>query len=335
MSDKPMIFTFGDPDPILDNYDIGSYLGTVLSVYDRYYLPPIDFSGLCTLMGANAYHGPLLHFKCNQITKFFIPSPFLSYSDLQAAALDFVVLGNCYFQKIYNGFNQVVQLKRLPASVMRVGLDDDVYHRLLTKHNELVGKSIPYQPGEVIQLKRPDPRQDIYGLPEYFGGIQAVLLSEDSTLFRRKFYLNGAHAGYILLTTDANLGDEEIKQLQTQVKDSKGPGNFRSLYINIPRTNNNQREPVKVIPVGNLGTKDEYAAIKEVGEMEMLSMHRVYPGLAAIIPANVSGFGDLRTANEMYWENETIPMQQVFLMLNEVVGRNVVGFREPRFLVSV
>jgi capsid portal protein len=134
--------------------------------------------------------------------------------------------------------------------------------------------------------------------------------------------------GYILVTADANLDEATAKAIENQVKQSKGPGNFRSLYLNIPRANGN-KEPVKIIPVGNIGSKDEFQAIKEVTEMEMLAMHRVYPGLAAIIPANVGGFGDMQKAMQVYHELEVTAMQQVFLELNEVIPGNPVAFKDP------
>lgn len=89
---------------------------------------------------------------------------------------------------------------------------------------------------------------------------------------------------------------------------------------------------MKIIPVGNIGTKDEFQAIKEVTEMEMLAMHRVYPGLVAILPANIGGFGDLQKSMQVYHELEVTAMQQVFLELNERVAGNPVGFREPVWL---
>jgi capsid portal protein len=133
--------------------------------------------------------------------------------------------------------------------------------------------------------------------------------------------------GYILVTNDANLDDDTAKLIEKQVKNAKGPGNFRSLYLNIPRSTS--KEPVQILPVGNISTKDEFQAIKEVTEMEMLAMHRVYPGLAGILPANVGGFGDLDKSMRVYHELEVTAMQQVFLQLNEMVGGNPVRFSEP------
>lgn len=325
---RSMVFSFGDPEPVLTN-NLSDYLGVFLDIGGDYYRPPVDLHGLANLMGANPYHGSILHFKKNMIVKWYQPSALLDTMTLKRAALDFSVMANAYFQKFYDGFGRVVRLGWLPAVSMRPSKKPDVFVKLrdATDPNYHLQPYVEFQPGEVIHIKEPDIQQGIYGVPQYLGGIQSVLLSEDSTLFRRKFFSNGAHMGYILVTTDANLDDETAKAIEAKVKESKGPGNFRSMYLNIPRSNN--KEPVKIIPVGNIGSKDEYQAIKEVTEMEMLAMHRVYPGLVAILPANIGGFGDLLKSMEVYHELEVMAMQQVFLELNERIPGRPVTFKDP------
>ena len=331
---QAMLFSFGDPEPVLST-NVSDYLGIFTDVMGNYYRPPVDLMGLSNLMNANAYHGPILHFKKNMLCKWYQPTPFLSSHEFKRAALDYVVTGNAYLQKFYNSFGQVIRLGWLPALSMRPSRKSGVFVKLLDNSQFNIGQQyIEYQPGEVIHLKEPDIKQSLFGIPQYFGGIQSVLLSEDATLFRRKFYLNGAHMGYILVTADANLDSESAKAIEKAVRDSKGPGNFRSVYINVPRSNGN-KEPVKIIPVGSIGnTKDEFSALKEVTEMEMLAMHRVYPGLAAIIPANVGGFGDMQKSMQVYHELEVTAMQQVFLEVNEQISGQPIRFTQPNWQVA-
>lgn len=320
-SGKALCFSFGDPEPVLTG-TLTDYLGVFMDIGGEYVRPPVDMEGLAKLMNANPYHGPILHFKKNMIVKWFIPSKIISTQSLKFAALDFSVLANAYFQIFTNGLGRVMRLERLPAVSMRRGKKPNSYIKILAD-----GTTLPFKDGEVLHITEPDIKQDIYGIPQYLGGIQSVLLSEDSTLFRRRYYINGAHMGYILVTNDANLDEATAKEIEKKVKDSKGPGNFRSLYLNIPRSAS--KEPVQIIPVGNIGSKDEFQAIKEITEMEMLAMHRVYPGLVGIIPANVGGFGDLDKSMRVYHELEVIAMQQVFLQINEMIGGKPVAFKEP------
>ena len=327
----PYVFTFGDPEPILDSTML-DYLGVYLDLFGDYYRPPVDLFGLAKLEGANAYHGPIMRFKKNMVCKWFVPHPLLSLAEFELLALNYLTLGNGYLQQLRNRFGKLTKLISQPAIPMRRKKQADTYIKLRSNmsntSSDFVGSLyVEFQPGEILHLKEPDIKQDIYGIPEYFGGIQAVLLGEESTLFRRKYYVNGAHMGYILVTNDAGLDTETAKQIERKVKDSKGPGNFRSMYINIGRSN--AREPVKVIPIGDIATKDEFEAIKNITEREMLAMHRMQPGLSGIIPQNVSGFGDVNKSMQVYHELEVTSMQQSFLKLNDELGIEVIRFKPP------
>lgn len=325
---KSFCFTFGDPEPVLTSNPV-DYLGVFLDIMGEYYRPPVSLTGLVNLMGANAYHGTILHFKKNMIVKWFEPTRLLSKSDMQQLALNYLVTGNGYLQKLSNPFGRVTKLQNLPALPMRRAREKNHYIKLLNNSDAMGGDKIEFKEGEVIHLKEPDLKQDIYGIPEYLGGIQSVLLSEESTLFRRKYYLNGAHMGYILLTNDADIDDETAKEIENQVKQSKGPGNFRSMYLNIGRSQS--KEPVKIIPVGDIGTKDEFERVKNITEREMLAMHRMQPGLSGIIPQNTTGFGDIEKTMRVYHELEVTAMQAPFLQLNEVFSEEVVRFRDPQW----
>lgn len=327
---RSMAFSFGDPEPVLGHQT--DYLGTFLDIGGDYYRPPVSLIGLANLMSANPYHGPILHFKKNMLMHWFEPTRLLSRADMYRLALNYTVLGNGYLQKLTNRFGKVTKLQHLPALPMRRARQQNAYIKLLNSIDMAAGNGrVEFAEGEVVHLLEPELKQDIYGIPEYLGGIQSVLLGEESTLFRRKYYLNGAHLGYILLTHDAGISPEDAAQIEKQVKDSKGPGNLRSMFINIGKSS--AREPVKIIPVGDIGTSDEYDKIKSVTEREMLAMHRMQPGLSGIIPQNTGGFGDLEKAMRVYHELEITAMQAPFLQLNEVFGEEVVKFREPVWMV--
>ncbi len=52
---------------------------------------------------------------------------------------------------------------------------------------------------------------------------------------------------------------------------SRGVGNFRSMFINIP---NGNEKGIQLIPVGDIATKDEYEKIKNVTVQEVITGHR-------------------------------------------------------------
>lgn len=75
----------------------------------------------------------------------------------------------------------------------------------------------------------------------------ALLLNESATLFRRRYYNNGAHAGFFFYTNDPNLSEADEERMQAQIGASKGVVNFRSLFVNIP---GGRDKAIQIIPGG-------------------------------------------------------------------------------------
>lgn len=302
------IFKFGDPEPVLNN-SVADYLG-VFTAPGNYYEPPVSLNGLATILGANGHHCTIPPFRRDRLIQYYKTSSVISDWDLGCANIDHDVFGNCYLQKIFNVFGEVIAFKHLPAISMRRMTKPDTYCQL-QKNGKV---PIEFKPGEVVHLKEYHVKQSIYGIPQYFGGINSVMLSEDATLFRRKYYVNGAHMGYILYTSDSSLSVEDENAIKKAVKESKGVGNFRSLYLNIP---NGKKDSVQLIPVGDIATKDEFERIKNTTRADILAMWRMQPALCGAIPENAGGFGDIWKIADVYFEYETVPMQDRFLQLNQ------------------
>jgi capsid portal protein len=74
----------------------------------------------------------------------------------------------------------------------------------------------PYEftKGIIFNLMEPDLNQEIYGLPEYLSAIPSALLNESATLFRRKYYINGSHTGFLIYTTDAAQNLEDVNNIR-------------------------------------------------------------------------------------------------------------------------
>lgn len=319
-----MAFSFGDPETVLNN-SLGDYLGLFVNPQGNYYEPPVSQEGLIKCLRANGHHGTIPYFKRNMLRRWYVDNDILSGSDLGKSGFDYEVLGHCYLLKVKNKLKQVRWLKHLPAVNMRRMKTKDQFCMLRAGDEPHVFKR-----GEVIQLKEYDPNQNIYGIPQYLGGIQSVLLNEDATLFRRKYYQNGAHMGYIFYTADANLEPDDEIALKNQIKASKGVGNFRSMFLNIP---GGRPDSVKIIPVGDIATKDEFERVKNLTRNDILAMWRINPALAGILPENTGGFGDLDKITRNNYENEVVPMQQVFLELNKQlpIAQRVITFETPDF----
>jgi PBSX family phage portal protein len=318
-------FSFGDPEPCLDNR-LTDYVG-VFSDINGLYSPPVSLGGLIKLLRVNAQHGAILGFKRNMILKWFTPNDILSRKTLKKFAFDYCWSANAYFQVIKNTFGQVIKLKHLPTINMRYTNKVGVYAQL--KSN---GEVIYFNKGEVIHVKEYDPLQGIYGIPDYYGGIQSALLNEDATLFRRKYYKNGAHMGFIFSMADPNLSPKDEEALQNAIKSSKGVGNFRSLFLNNKSGKVNAEQAIKITPVGDISTKDEFERIKKITLNDMLSMHRAQEALSGQSSGDSAGFGDLDKITRAYYNNEVVPLQQDMMEINDYLpSHQHISFIEPEY----
>jgi PBSX family phage portal protein len=182
------------------------------------------------------------------------------------------------------------------------------------------GSQTEFKKGEVLHIKNYDVSQTIYGIPSYLGAIQSMLLNEDATLFRRRYYLNGAHVGYIFCSSAASLGDPEKDAIRDAVKSTKKLGNFRNMFLHIP---NGREKDVQIIPVGDFSTRDELEKIKNISRDDIIAAHRIPPPLASIVPAEArGGYGDVTKAAEVYEKNEIAPLRKYLLQINELISKN-------------
>ncbi|NBF05280.1 phage portal protein [Pseudomonas sp. Fl5BN2] len=266
--------------------------------------------GLAKLLRANAHHGAIPGFKRNLLLREFIPSQGCGVATAGRAFLDFVVFGEAYLLRHSNAFGQVLELEHLPAINMRVKVDGGFV--MLRKD----GKEEEFDQDEIEHVMNYDVEQNIYGIPDYLGGLQSLLLNEAATLFRRRYYSNGAHAGYIFYTNDANLSEEDEDNLRDQISASKGVGNFRSMFVNIP---GGTEKAIQIIPVGDFQAKDELEKVKNITRNDVIAAWRMNPALAGIIPENSGGFGDIEKIDRVYTSNEIRPICQLFNQLNDTL----------------
>lgn len=324
INDNGMAFSFGDPEPVLGG-NLTDYIGVFLLDNGTYYSPPVPLSGLARLRGANAYHAPLLEFKTNMILKAFKGSAAVPYSQMHPFTTDYVIFMNAYFQKIKNFLGETIYLKHLPAINMRRMKIADQYCMLNSD-----GSRTNFNPGEVIHIKNYDVAQTIYGIPSYLGAIQSMLLNEDATMFRRRYYLNGAHVGYIFYSASATMDETTKNNIRDAVKSSKKLGNFRNLFLHLP---NGREKDIQIIPVGDFSTKDELEKIKGISRDDIIAAHRIPPALASIVPAEArGGFGDVTKSAIVYEKNEIIPLRKHLLQINEtLLPKQQITFDEPDY----
>ncbi|PHM68278.1 phage portal protein [Xenorhabdus sp. KJ12.1] len=297
---KMSIITLGKPEPILTSmtdyqkiwYD---------NDYDHYTLP-IDRLALAQLTNMNGQHGGVLYARHNMIASDYLGGG-LTHEQFRSAMMNFLIFGDVALLKVRNFWGDIVRLEVLPSLYLRRRKDGDFV--ILQE-----GEPLVYTPEEVIFIKQYDPQQQVYGLPDYIGGIHAALLNSEATIFRRRYYHNGGHTGGMIYINDPNISDEAEKEIENKLAQSKGIGNFETMFVSIP---NGDPDGIKFIPIGDISANDEFANVKSISSQDVLTAHRFPAGLAGIIPTNVGGLGDPEKARDAYRKDEVIPVQNMFM----------------------
>ncbi|XYK67817.1 phage portal protein [Serratia nematodiphila] len=310
-------FTFGEPSAVLDKREILDYIECTTN--GKWYEPPISFDGLARSVRAAVHHSSPMYVKRNILASTFIPHRLLSQQEFSRYALDYLVFGNAFLEVRKNQLGEPLRLQCSPAKYTRRGVEPETYW-FVQDWKE------PHQfaPRSVFHLIEPDINQELYGLPEYLSALNSAWLNEAATLFRRKYYQNGAHAGYILYMTDAAQSTSDVDRMRQAMRDTKGLGNFRNLFMYAP---NGKPDGIKILPLSEVATKDDFFNIKNASRDDLLSAHRVPPQMMGIIPNNTGGFGDVEKASQVFVRNELTPLQERMKEINLWLDTEVIKFK--------
>lgn len=126
-----------------------------------------------------------------------------------------------------------------------------------------------------------------------------------------------------MYVNDAAQDQADIDAMRNALRDAKGVGNFRNLFLYSP---NGKKDGVQVIPISEVTAKDEFLGIKGATRDDVLAAHRVPPQLLGIVPNNTGGFGDVEKAARVFARNELLPLQTRFKRINDWIGEEVIRF---------
>jgi PBSX family phage portal protein len=279
----------------------------------------VPVHGLARAYRVSPHHSSAIMLKCNLLAGALEPTPLLSRAAFKAAVQDYLVFGNCFLTPVRNRLGGLLRLDHSLAKYTRRGIVAGSYWWVPTLRD-----AVEYEQGSVIHLLAPDVNQELYGVPEYLSALQSALLNESATLFRRRYYNNGSHAGYILYAS-GQFAEGDVDAMREALKRSKGPGNFRNMFVHAPGGSENG---IKLVPIASVGANDEFLGIKNTTRDDVLAAHRVPPQLLGMVPTNSGGFGDVTKALAAFWELEIVPLMAVFLEMNERLGVKVIDFQE-------
>lgn len=318
-SGTPMIFTFGEPDSVIGARDLWTYFEIWHN--GRWYETPLPMVSLGKSFNMSPHHRSAIGLKVNLLVEHFVPSRYLDSDNFERFALDFLQMGNGYLEQIDNLGGRPLKFRHSLAAWTRMGVEPGTAFFVQGP----IGVEHEFRKDKLHQLQQPDVLQEIYGLPEWLAALQDGLLNENATLFRRRYYLNGAHAGFVFYLSEALVDQETRDNIRDQLKNAKGRGNFKNLFLNIP---GGKKDGVQVIPLSEVAAKDEFSNIKNITRDSLLAAHRVPPQLLGIIPQNNGGFGDINSATDVFFDNEIQPIISRFRRMNERLGVDAFGFRD-------
>lgn len=315
-------FSFGDPEPVMSRRELIDHIECHHN--GRYYHTPIPMGALTRAANVSPHHSSAIEYKLLQLVKDFIPHPLLDRFTFEGWARDYLVLANGYLEQIDNRLGRPMKLKRALAKYTRRGVVDGEFFYLNAGHLGLQ-REHAFAPGSMHQLMRPGLDQEIYGVPEYLSALQSAFLNEAAVLFRRRYYLNGSHSGFIMYVSEEKLADIDADKIEEALMKTKGVGNFRNLFLHIP---GGKEKGVQLIHPGEAAAKDEFLGVKGTTRDDVLAAHRVPPVLIGVMPQNAGGLGDPQKAAEVFYWAEIVPLQQRFLQLNDWMGQEVVRFEK-------
>jgi PBSX family phage portal protein len=318
--------SFGDPDPVLDGRALFEY--GYCPQYQDWYELPYDMMATAKLFRATSHHTSAIIVKRNILSSDFIPHPLLSRANFTALCVNLLTFSNAYAHIERNRFGGILAIKSRPSLAMRRGIDLQRYFQL----DNFMNSGHEFKQGDIIHIYEPDITQEIYGIPSYLSNINAILLNEAATLFRRRYYKNGAHAGFILHINDALNTQQDIDDVEDALESAKGAGNFKNMLLYTP---NGKKDSVNLIPIAEVAAKDEFYNIKIASRDDQLAGHRVPPQLIGVVPQNAGGFGDIEKAAKVFYYNEIVYYQNLLKQINDTLGIEVIRFKEYELIKEV
>lgn len=208
-----------------------------------------------------------------------MPHKLLDRAIFSAYALDYLTFGNAYVERRDLMTRRAVGLKHALAEYVRRGADLESYFFVRGCKDEHEFKA-----GSVSTCARPTSTGMCTACPS----TSACCSRPGSTRAPRCsagcYYNNGSHAGLVLYISDPAQQEEDIDAIRTALKESKGPGNFRNLFLYSP---NGKKDGVQLIPVSEVAARDDFFNIKNVSRDNVLAAHRISPQLLGIVPSNM------------------------------------------------
>ncbi|ANU36284.1 phage portal protein [Vibrio scophthalmi] len=306
---------FSNPVSVM-NSDILSYLEVAL--IDGLYEPPVALDTLAKALRVNPMHSSAIEFKRNTLAYAVTVGPLLSRRDLKRFIQDFLTFGNGYLQVVRGnaGMGAPVQLKHIPALYMR--RREDLAWTYKPRPFDDQGR-IDFKHNQIFHWSEYDIAQEMYGLPGHVSGLTSIWLNDDATLFRRQYYRNGQHAGYLLYMNEPTMTAQQEEEIKARLKAKEGMA-FKNMFVNAKGKDTKAPE---LKPIGQVEAKDSFKDVKNQTKDDVLALHRVPIELMSVRRESITSL-DLNKVDWLFHKNELLPLIDSLKELNEFVGVEVV-----------
>lgn len=273
------------------NSDILSYLEVAL--IDDLYEPPIALDTLAKALRVDLMHLSAIEFKRNTLT----------YA---------VTVNDVLPRPVYSG---------LPHLWQRL-LSGDLGYTYKPRAYSNEGR-IDYRDGQIFHLAEYDVAQELYGLPQHVSGLTSIWLNDDATLFRRQYYRNGSHAGYLLYMNEPGMTKETENDIRNKLKAKEGMA-FKNLFVNAKGKDTKAPE---LKPTGQVEAKDSFKDVKNQTMNDVPALHRVPIELMSVRRESITSL-DLNKVDWLFHKNELLPLIDSLTELHGFVGSEVLKLND-------
>jgi hypothetical protein len=167
---------------------------------------------------------------------------------------------------------------------------------------------------EIVRFKMPTSVNPHYGVPQWCAVTPWLEMAAEAMGMEFDFFQNRAVPDLLGIITGGKVADGEFKKLQTQLKETIGPGKrFRTLLINFP----NPGIEVNLERLQN-GPREKLSDNWPTIELAIVSAHRI-PALLAGIQTP----GKMAAANEL--PNALIAFQTLYVAQHQRIFQQVLG----------
>lgn len=114
-----------------------------------------------------------------------------------------------------------------------------------------------------------------------------------------------------------------MEALHETMSNSKGLCNFKNLFFYAP---NGKPDGIKIVPLSEVATKDDFFNIKKVSAADLMDAHRIPYQRMGGKPENVGSTGDVEKAAKVFVRNEPTPLHERIKKVNDSLGE-VIRFK--------